>query len=495
VISLLNTLESVPTSDWYISLFAILIIALLLILVEFSLKYFNFPGIYTRKFVHIFTGLLICFVALFLQSNLPIILFAFTYIFIDLWALKKGKFKSIHPDKRSYGTIFYAISVLVLAILFWGENKPLFIITNLIMVIPDAMAALLGEQYARQYFIPLSEKKSAIGAMTMFFLSFIIVFVSLEYFYDKPISEHVIIALVLSAIATVAELISYRGSDNLSVPLLSGLYLYTLILPEYINIFNMIVVGTILAALVAVGSWKIKFLDPGGAALAFLMGSIIFGFGGWSFTFPILGFFILSSLLSKLGKAKKRQIEASYQKSGVRDFQQALANGGVAMIIVLIFFFSGNESLYAIYLVSIAAATADTWGTELGIFSRSRPVLITNFKSVNPGTSGGITLLGSLSAVAGSMIIISIGSIFYKYSFIQFIFLILLGFSGSIVDSILGATIQGQYICKSCGKRTESKTHCNKEAKLIQGYRSLDNDFVNIFSISFASILSYLILY
>jgi uncharacterized protein (TIGR00297 family) len=488
-------LESVPTSDWYISLFAILIIALLLILVEIALKYFNFAGIYTRKFVHIFTGLLICFVALFLKSNLPIILFATSYIFVDLWALKKGKFKSIHPDKRSYGTLFYAISVLVLAVLFWGENKPLFIITNLIMVIPDAMAALLGEQYARQYFIPLSEKKSVIGAITMYMFSFLIVFVSMAYFYDKSIGQYFIIAFVVSAVATVSELISYRGSDNLSVPLLSGLYLYTFILPEYEHLFIMIVIGTILAALVAVGSWKIKFLDPGGASLAFLMGSIIFGFGGWSFTFPILGFFILSSLLSKIGKSKKRQIEVSYQKTGIRDFQQALANGGVAMTIVLIVFFSGNESLYLVYLVSIAAATADTWGTELGIFSKSKPVLITNFKSVEPGTSGGITLMGSTAAVAGSMLIILIGSIYYELSFAQFIFLGLLGFTGSIVDSLLGATIQGQYICKACAKRTESKFHCNKEAKIIQGYRLVDNDFVNIFSIAFASIIAFFILH
>jgi len=492
---ILNILDSVPTSDWYISIIAIFIISFLLLAVEAGIKYFNFPSIYTRKFIHIVTGLIICIVSYFLVTNLPIIIFATFYIFVDIWALRKGKFKSIHPDYRSFGTIFYAISVIILVILFWGENKPLFIITNLIMIIPDAMAAIMGEQYAKSYFIPVYEKKSLIGAFTMFILTIVITYVSLQFFYNKPIHINLIIALTVGAIATISELLSIRGSDNLSVPLFSGLFLYALLITPDTGFLTNIVIGVAAATVVAILSYKIHFLNGGGSALAFLMGSIIFGFGGWAYTLPILGFFLLSSILSKIGKSKKKKLESTYQKSGVRDFHQALANGGVATVIVLIAFFTKIDALYYVYIAALAAATADTWGTELGIFSKTNPVLIINFKEVMPGTSGGISIIGSFASLFGSMVIVFIGCIFYKFNFYQFIIVVLSGFTGSLIDSLIGATVQGQFKCEICGKQTESKIHCGDDTTLIHGKYHIDNDFVNIFSISFSSLLAFFILF
>jgi uncharacterized protein (TIGR00297 family) len=494
VSSILSTLESVPTSDWYISILAISIISISLLTAEVGVHYFHLPLIYTRKFIHIITGLIVCIIAYFLSSNLPIIIFATLYIFIDLWALRNGKFKSIHPDSRSFGTIFYALSVITLVILFWDGNKPLFLITNLIMIIPDAMAALIGERYANSYFVPVSEKKSLIGAITMFILTNIIVISSLQYFYDNPPGINLIIGLLIGTIASISELLSIRGSDNLSVPLLSGLFLYALLVLPGLDILWSIVIGTFCAAMVAIISYKFRFLNIGGSMIAFLMGSIIFGFGGWAYTFAILGFFILSSILSRIGKKKKKQIESMYQKSGVRDFHQALANGGVATAIVLVAFFSGFDYLYYVYIAALAAATADTWGTELGIFSMTKPVLITTFKPVNPGTSGGISMVGSIASLLGSFVIVVIGSFFYEFNTFQFGVVVISGFAGSLFDSVLGATVQGQFRCQICSKITESKSHCDTKAIIYQGIKSIDNDIVNIFSIIFAALITFLII-
>jgi len=158
------------------------------------------------------------------------------------------------------------------------------------MIIPDAMAAIMGEQYARSFFIPVNEKKSIIGALTMFILTNFIVLLLLGIFYDFTVSTNFLIASIVAIIATISELLSYRGSDNLSVPLISGMYLFALIaVPEIMTLQN-ILIGTLAAGFVALLSVKIKFLDYSGAMLAFLMGSIMFGFGGWMYTFPILSF-------------------------------------------------------------------------------------------------------------------------------------------------------------------------------------------------------------
>ena len=490
---IVNTLESIPTSDWYTSLIAIAIISFFLLLVEIGLKYLRIPALYTRKFIHIATGLIICVVAYFLYSNIPLIIFATSYIFIDLWALKRGKFKSIHPDSHSFGTLYYAISVLILSILFWNEYKALFIITNLIMIIPDAMAAIIGENYSKRHFIPVSEKKSLLGSFTMFILAVLIVFLSLEFFFESAISKHLIISLVVASVATVAELISFRGSDNLSIPLVGGLFLYVLIYGSTGELFQMIILGTVLAAIVSIISYKLRFLDAGGSALAFLMGAVIFGFGGWVYTFPILAFFIFSSILSKIGKKRKKQYEASYQKTSVRDFYQALSNGGVATAVVLIAFFTEMELFYYVYVTSLAAANADTWATELGIFSKSKPVLITNLKTVEPGTSGGISLIGTSSSLLGSFIIVYISKLVSNFEIQHLIVLTIAGLMGSLIDSLMGATVQGQYKCNICEKQTESKIHCQSNTNIIKGTPWIDNDLVNIFSIFSASLISFII--
>ena len=487
--SLLNLLSDVRTADWMIAFIGFFSILVFLFSVEIGLKYFNISRLYTRKFIHIITGLILCIVAYYLQSNIPIILFSLLYVIIDLWALRKGKFKSIHPDGNSFGTIFYAISVFTLALIFWNELKFLFIITNLIMIIPDAMAALMGEQYARAFFTPLTEKKSLIGMMTMFFLTTIIIISALLTFYHISLTEVILIAVTVGIIATVSELLSFRGSDNLSVPMFSGLYLYVFLVNTDQNIFFPLVIGTFASTFIAYLSYKLKFLDTGGAMLIILMGGIIFGLGGTAYVLPILLFYITSSLLSKIGKDRKKGIEDSYQKTSTRDFYQVSANGGIATFIVLLKYFTDIDLLYSAYIVSLAAATADTWGTELGIYSKKQPLLVSTFKSVAPGTSGGISVIGSVASLSGSILIVSSGLVFVTYNSAALFLMVFFGYLGSVIDSVMGATIQCQYRCRICKKMTESKIHCNEFTEWEKGILFIDNDIVNILSISIATFL------
>ena len=491
--SLLNLISAVNISDWIISFIGFISILVFLFSVEIGLKYFNISQLYTRKFIHIITGLILCVVAFYLQSNLPIILFSLLYVTIDLWALRKGKFKSIHPDRHSFGTLFYALSVFILALIFWSELKSLFIITNLLMIIPDAMAALVGEQYAKAYFNPLTEKKSVIGMVTMFLLTELIIISALILFYQRSVMEVTLIALTVGIIATVSELLSIRGSDNLSVPMFSALYLYAFLGTNSQNIFVPLVVGTFASTLIAYLSYKLKFLDSGGSMLVILMGGIIFGFGGTAYVFPILLFYITSSILSKIGNTRKKRIEDSYQKTGVRDFFQVLANGGVATIIVLLNHFTDSDLLYSAYIVSIAAATADTWGTELGIYSKERPRLVSTFAAVAPGTSGAVSAIGSLASLLGSILIVSSSLFFIGYNPETLLLMIFCGYFGGLVDSIIGATIQCQYRCPVCQQITESKIHCQQTTVWQKGSIFIDNDVVNILSISIATFLFFIL--
>jgi uncharacterized membrane protein len=68
------------------------------------------------------------------------------------------------------------------------------------------------------------------------------------------------------------------------------------------------------------------------------------------------------------------------------------------------------------------------------------------------------------------------------------VFLITLwGFFASILDGLLGATIQAQYLCPACNKITERKNHCgDNETSLHSGIRWINNDLVNFLSSLFA---------
>jgi uncharacterized protein (TIGR00297 family) len=255
--------------------------------------------------------------------------------------------------------------------------------------------------------------------------------------------------------------------------------------------------GIILAGVVALVSYRLSFLKLNGAVVTFLLGSIIFGFGGIKYTVPILVFFILSSLLSKAGRRRKTEMESSFEKSGVRDMYQVLANGGIAGILMILIFILQRDDWYPVYLVAVAAATADTWATEIGVFSGSRPRLITSFKQVAPGYSGAISILGSLAAVCGSAVILLSGLYFlrdYGQGQARLIWGVTgCGVLGSFIDSYIGATVQAQYQCQVCHKNTEKRIHCRQEANLISGKAWINNDWVNFLAIAAATLISLIL--
>ncbi|MDD3806471.1 MAG: DUF92 domain-containing protein [Candidatus Marinimicrobia bacterium] len=96
------------------------------------------------------------------------------------------------------------------------------------------------------------------------------------------------------------------------------------------------------------------------------------------------------------------------------------ANGGIAMIATLSFYFTNNRMWYVVFLGSIAAANADTWATELGTFSSRSPRSILTFKKVPMGTSGGISFIGTLGAFMGSISVVFLGWLMWGWRQMDF---------------------------------------------------------------------------
>lgn len=260
---------------------------------------------------------------------------------------------------------------------------------------------------------------------------------------------------------------------------------------------SQIMLGVILAVIIAIISLRLKALTISGMAGAVIIGSIVFGLGGWLFALPLLFFFITSNILSKLKTDTKLNSLYAIVKAGPRDIYQVLANGGVAMICTFIQLATDRQELYFLYLASIAVATSDTWATEVGTLLSGGPISIITFKRVNPGQSGGISLPGTIAALFGSFatafIVYPLIPEFHSLGF--WLGASFAGFIGSMIDSILGATVQAGYRCQVCDTNIEVNLHCDKEAVLIKGFKNINNDMVNFLSNLIAiSLLAWLIL-
>lgn len=242
-------------------------------------------------------------------------------------------------------------------------------------------------------------------------------------------------------------------------------------------------IGVFIAGLVALISYKVKFLTKSGAIATFILASLIFGLGGIKWSVPIMAFFVLSSLLSKLRKSINPEVETYFEKSGVRDHIQVAANGGTGGLLVILYFFYHAEIFYFVYAASLASVCADTWATEIGTLFNTKTYNILNFKEIHQGISGGVSINGFIGAIAGSVIIALSSAYWIEGNLYYFLFLIIFsGLLGCIFDSILGASIQGQFECTVCGKVTEKILHCSSKTFLKKGFSWLNNDMVNFFA-------------
>lgn len=246
-----------------------------------------------------------------------------------------------------------------------------------------------------------------------------------------------------------------------------------------------VLIGCGLAALIAAVSYRTHSLTIGGALCLTAIGTIVFGFGGLPFGAPIVFFFISATLLSRLHSTVKAKAMEAFDKTGARDYNQVLANGGVGAVSTILYILTAWPGWYLVYLAAIGEACADTWATEIGTMSRRQPRSIMNFRKVEPGRSGGITPLGTSAALAGSMFTVLTGYWSVKITplmeldFLAVIMCIAAGFLGSIADSVLGATCQAQYRNTLTGKVTEKLFSKGQNSTLISGVRFINNDVVN----------------
>ena len=260
-----------------------------------------------------------------------------------------------------------------------------------------------------------------------------------------------------------------------------------------------LIIGFFLAVLIAFLAYRAHSLNKSGSIAATLTGTIIFGIGGWQWAILLLTFFITSSALSRAFKKRKQGLDEKFSKGHERDAGQVFGNGGIATAFAALHFFFPNELWpWLGFAAALAAVNADTWATELGVLNPNPPRMITNLsKVVEKGTSGGISLIGTIASLAGSALIGILAAFLNPTvdSVSTGIIVTLAGLAGALFDSFLGATVQAMYFCPTDNKETEKHPlhTCGVQTVHIRGWKWLNNDWVNFSCGAFGVITSLLI--
>ena len=433
----------------------------------------------------LYFGIVICFSTILIKNNSPL-----EYIPILVFVLLYSAFKK--RGKSKLGKVFipeilvYILSYFILILIFQNKYKYIVDYTFLIIGLGSGFTYYISEKLKKGSNKFPNFLQNYLESIILFTTMFLLLIFSIYYFkLDlKSIREFSIINFLIpfeiSIIITLLPEMLKIEMESFILPFIFSYLIYLL----FINSSNLIIlnfsIGMFFALMTAVISFYYKLLTFRGSIAQFVIAVFIFGLGGVKWTIPILSFFVLSSILSKIRKKINRDVDNFFEKSEIRDNSQVLANGGFGAALMMLYQIFPSELLYYVYVSSLAAVCADTWATEIGTLWKTKTINILNLKTIDQGRSGGISSIGMFGAILGAFIIPISSLSWINWNYFNFILIVTIsGVLGSIIDSVLGASFQSQFKCRICGKITERENHCNQSSIRYKGLTWIDNDIVN----------------
>jgi uncharacterized protein (TIGR00297 family) len=358
------------------------------------------------------------------------------------------------------GIIIYPISVLLL-ILFYRHALYVVAAVWAIMALGDGLASVAGEAFDGPR-LPFNAEKTWSG-----FAAFMVAGTAGAYllarwavpppdpstgtFPPPPLA----ILLVCAATALVGALVESapaRLDDNLSVPLVSGAFMYCAFLMQrssfesnlpYLGRRFLVALAVNLA--LALLALALGMVDRSGAAAGFLLGvSVYLGFG-WRSFLPMLAFFASGSLATRLGYSQKSARGVAQRHGGARTWREALANTLPSAFFSLLVITTAHQGAFLMALTAaFAEAAGDTVSSEIGQWLSQRAYLITTLRPVAAGTNGGVSLVGSAAGCLASALIVGlcywVGLVRPAGAVVCFV----AALAGNLLDSVLGGTIERQ---------------------------------------------------
>lgn len=256
-----------------------------------------------------------------------------------------------------------------------------------------------------------------------------------------------------------------------------------------------ILLSVILSALLVLLTVKKRaFTLPAALTAAFILITSAFCASYAGIFIVIFAYGIIFAVDLAIGKKSDAITGEINKKSGARDVFQVLSNSLAALIALLLGKIFGMEEFTVVYAVALTECLADSLASDVGVLSKKPPVDVLSLRPVERGMSGGVSALGSLSALVGSLSMSAFTVIFFGFVPKYFIAMLLLPMLGVFIDSALGSRVQAKYRCPVCKRQTEKEMHCDTPTEHIGGVKFMSNDAVNLISNLITTIIAILVL-
>lgn len=179
----------------------------------------------SRKFIHIMLGNWWIIAMYFFTNVWFAVLVPATFVVINYLSYKKNLIKVMERDEQDgLGTVYYAVALLVLAIVSFGifKKPSLGLMPTLVMAYGDGFAAIIGKSIKSKKYKLSDTKKSFAGSVTMFVISTLLIGGYLAFYNTGAFwrtSHWPTVTCLMGFAITAIEAVSGKGWDNITVPL------------------------------------------------------------------------------------------------------------------------------------------------------------------------------------------------------------------------------------------------------------------------------------
>ncbi len=449
----------------------------------------NIKHEYKRQTIHVLIGMIVLIFP-FVPIQYLVLLLLGLFFSVLMLPVSSKLFRIITSSDKAArrsptGAICLSGSMLILVLVAWvltftDYEFPIFLIGGAIAITTfgDGMATILRvteqarydilnnieyprRQYQGEQTKPESVKASltilSVGAIFSFLIGAWIV-----YWTGYAVSFQLLffISVIGGTSGALFECISTRIHDNITVPIGSAMAMWLLLVIGYSVSPMYLVFALAFALLLGYLAYVAKIADISGLLSATLVGVLIIAFTNVWWFLLLLTFYLLGGGFTKYKYEYKKSLGIAQGKGGARGYRNVFSNSIFAIAASICYTIFPQESylfLY-IYLGSVATATGDTLASEVGTTYKGSPRMITTLKKVEPGTDGGVSTLGETASLLGSLVIAIFAVLFgviavdpSSLCLIGMAIVVVSGFVGTNIDSLLGATLQQRGILSNNG--------------------------------------------
>ena len=458
-------------SSFFLFSSAGLAILITTLLIEFCIRKNWIPYFFGRKLLHVLAiGITAWIIDRNLESyNLGMILVVIGVLLIGILM----KLKWWLQQESSYGIALFPISLGCLLMI--GVPTNWVGTAAWILAVSDASAGWGGRKWGTPKYIFLSESKSYLGALAFFITALICVCIR---FPDLHLGWWVL----LSILPTLTELFSWKGSDNFFLPIFTVAWIQLVLTKSSFDSWIWVLIAAIFIIFLAWWVIRKNWLDQSGWWAAVWMAAVLWMSDGWKALAAPVFLLIVGSVAGRLFHTT--------HSSEKRTAKQVFSNGWIGVVLYMLYGLTNEFHWQLLAWCSFAISICDTVSSEVGIAVGGKTFNITNFRVMQPGLSGGISVAGTVGGFVVLLLLTACLHFILPVSKIQLLWVLVTGMVGMLVDSFIGSRWQALWRHKD---KLIEFSDVDTQAELVKGKKWLDNHWVNFLSNGFTMICSYLL--